>query len=492
MVRTISVLGSGSDVGKSLVATGLCRLLVNIGLDVAPFKAQNMSNQAGVTYDGLELPRAQILQAAACRIDPHVDMGPVILKPISPMGAQIIVLGKARGQKSAKEYFNDTDEFSATALAALDRLKALHDIIIIEGAGSPVELNLWHRDYVNLRTARHANAALILVVDIHKGGVFAQAKGTLDLLPPNDRKQVLGVIINKFHGDINLFEDGIPLLEKVCKTSVLAVLPHFEHGLDEEDKPIQIPINQKPKNGKLHVGAILSPRISNTDDLAPLLYESDIQLTWLTDPSLALVQDVLILPGSKATIDDLIYHTASGMTEAILQASQNGTWILGICGGYQMLGRYLSNNMNNKDEINTWPGLNLLPIRTIFHAEKIVSKNQAISAWPEAGHKLTGYEIHSGHTTLLEGHGESIAQFKGVEFGWRCERICGTYLHGLLACDSWRNIFFNNIRQTLKLPIKPINTVTSIEARIERWAQHMKTNLRPKAWEKIIATVSNT
>ena len=491
MVYAISVLGSGSDVGKSLIATGLCRLLANLGLNVAPFKAQNMANQAGVTTEGLEIPRAQILQAIACRITPHVDMGPIILKPTSPMGSQIIVLGKSTGQKSAMDYFKDTGNLSAIALAALDRLKRIHDVIVIEGAGSPVELNLWSRDYVNLRPARHLNAALILVVDIHKGGVFAQTKGTLDLLPPSDRKRVIGVIVNRFNGDIRLFKDGISLLEKTCNTNVLAVIPHFEHGLDEEDKPIQIPINQVPESGKLHVGAILSQRVSNTEDLAPLLSEPDVQLTWLTDPSLVLSQDLLVLPGSKATIGDLVNHTTSGMTEAILQAESKNAWILGICGGYQMLGKSLLDKAGSEGGIRTWPGLNLLPIKTTFHTEKVVTRNTVTSTWPESNHELIGYEIHSGRTKLLKLDGEPIAQNKGAEFGWRCNKVCGTYLHGVLGCDSWRNSFLNTIRQDHHLPLQPICTSTPIETRIDRWAHHIKMNLQPGAWEKIIAAIEN-
>lgn len=488
--RALSVLGSGSDVGKSLVTAGLCRLLTDAGLDVVPFKAQNMANQAGVTPEGLEMPRAQILQAAACRKTPQVDMGPVLMKPVTATGAQIVVLGKAVGEKSAQEYFKDTAELSAIALGALDRLRARHEVVVMEGAGSPVELNLWARDYVNLRPARHARAALILVVDIHKGGVFAQAKGTLDLLPPGDRNRVLGVVVNRFMGDLGLFEEGIPLLEEVCGAPVLAVLPHLDHGLDEEDRPIRIPLDQKPEEGRLHVGALLGPRVANTEDLAPLFCEPDVQLTWITDPALARVQDLLILPGSKATLGDLAQHAASGMAEALRAAAAAGTWVLGLCGGYQMLGRELLDEAGSEGGPRAWPGLDLLPIRTTFQAKKTTTESRFLSAWPEPGLPLAGYEIHQGQTErLLEG-GEPLAQGSGPELGWRNHRACGSYLHGLLASDPWRHAYLNTVRKDRRFPLQPLRLADPLEARLDRWAAHLKAHLRPGAWEQIQAAVS--
>ena len=487
--RAIAVLGSGSDVGKSLVTAGLCRLLTDAGLDVVPFKAQNMANQAGVTREGLEMPRAQILQAAACRKAPQVDMGPVLMKPVTSTGAQIVVLGKAVGVKSAREYFKDTAELSAIALSALDRLRSQHEVVVMEGAGSPVELNLWSRDYVNLRPAQHAAAALILVVDIHKGGVFAQAKGTLDLLPCEDRGRVLGVVVNRFMGDLSLFEEGIPLLEEICGAPVLAVLPHMEHGLDEEDRPIRIPLDQSPEDGKLHVGALLSPRVANTEDLAPLLCEPDVQLTWLTDPALARIQDLLILPGSKATIGDLTHHVASGMAEAVRETTAKGAWVLGLCGGYQMLGSELLDEASSEGGPRAWPGLGLLPIKTIFRAEKLTTESRFLSAWPEPGHALAGYEIHQGRTERFWDGGEPLAQGGGPELGWRHHHACGSYLHGLLASDPWRGAFLNTVRQDRKLPTQSISVADPLEARLDRWALHLQAHLRPGAWNRILAAV---
>jgi adenosylcobyric acid synthase len=485
MAGAIAVLGSASDVGKSLISAGLCRLLADAGFDVAPFKAQNMANQAGVTPEGLEMPRAQILQAAACRKAAHVDMGPVLMKPVSSTGAQIVVLGRALGQREAKDYFKDTTALAAVAEGALERLMAAHQLIILEGAGSPVEINLLDRDFVNLRPARRAKAALILVADIDRGGVFAQAKGTLDLLPLEDRKRVLGLVVNRFRGDPSLFEDGIREMEALCSTPVLAMVPHAEHGLDEEDQPFRIPLDAKPEPGKLHVGAVLYPRVSNTEDLAPLLAEPDVQLTWLTDPGLAGVQDLLVLPGSKASIGDLTQLAASGMAAAVREANARGSWLLGLCGGYQMLGEQLSDSSGTEGGPAFWQGLGLLPLRTRFLGEKVTCQSSAASTWPERGLDLTGYEIHHGRTELVGEAGEPLALGFGAELGWRKDRACGAYLHGLLASDPWRCAFLNQVRRDRGLPLRPIRTAEALELRLARWAEHLRSSFRPGAWERI-------
>jgi adenosylcobyric acid synthase len=487
MARAISVLGSASDVGKSLVSVGLCRLLADAGFDVVPFKAQNMANQAGVTADGLEMPRAQILQALACRKAPHVDMGPVLLKPVSHTGAQVIALGKALGVQEAAAYFRDANPLRELAAGALARLLDSHQVVVLEGAGSPVELNLMARDFVNLVPARQADAALILVVDIDKGGVFAQTEGTLALLPEADRARVLGVVVNRFRGDTRLFDDGIAILEARTGVPVLALLPHVEHGLDEEDHVFRMPINRRTGAGKLKVGAVLYPRVSNTEDLAPLLAEPDVELTWLTDASLAREQDLLILPGTKSTLGDLVYLTATGMAEAIREAAAQGTWTLGLCGGYQMQGRTLEDGAGSEGGPRSFSGLELLPTRTDFQAEKIVQSTRVQSLWPAAGHSLDGYEIHHGRTSLCAAGGEPLAQGEGgAAVGWRCDRALGAYLHGILASDGWRSAFFNQVRCSRGLPAQAVHTSDPIEQRIQRWAEHVKRHLREGAWERIL------
>lgn len=487
MARALAVLGSASDVGKSLVAAGLCRLLADAGLRVAPYKAQNMANQAGVTAEGLEMPRAQILQARACRVEPHVDMGPVLLKPVSATGAEIVLLGRAIGQREAREYFRDTSDLATAALAALDRLAARFEAIVIEGAGSPVELNLMARDFVNLVPARRLAAAIVLVVDVDRGGSFAQARGTLDLLPAADRARVAGLVVNRFRGDPALFEDGIPLLEEHCRVPVLAVIPHLDHGLDEEDRPLRVPLDEPPRPGKLHVGAVLGPRVSNTEDLFPLLAEDDVQLTWVTRPELARAQDLLVLPGSKATLGDLVHHSSTGMAEAILEAHRRGAWVLGLCGGYQMLGADLVDEAGTEGGPRRWPGLALLPQHTVFRAPKTTRTRTFRSRWPEPGHALSGYEIHHGES---EGAGSALVLDGGAEVGLCGERAAGSYLHGLLACDGWRAAFLNEVRRDRGHPPRPPSRVDPLDLRLRRWAEHLRASLRPGAWERILAAVS--
>jgi adenosylcobyric acid synthase len=485
MANAIAVLGSASDVGKSLITTGLCRLFRDAGLDVAPYKAQNMANQAGVTADGLEMPRAQILQARACGLEPEVDMGPVLMKPVTPTGAQIVLLGKAVGAMEARDYFGDTGRFAEVAYAALDRLRARHQVIVLEGAGSPVELNLMPRDFVNLQAARRAEAGLVLVLDIHKGGVFAQAKGTVDLLPAADRARLLGLVVNRFKGDPALFADGIPMLEALCGVPVLAVVPWLDHALDEEDRPIRIPLDAPPVPGKLNVGAILSPRVANTEDLAPLLAEPDLHLTWITDPALARRQDLLVLPGSKATLGDLAHHAASGMAEALLAAHAGGAWLLGLCGGYQMLGETLEDPLGGEGGPRSWPGLGLLPVATGFEPAKTTERFQGTSLWPEPGHALHGYEIHQGRS-VARGGAPLVAE-GGAERGLHGRRAVGSYLHGLLASDPWRSAFLNQVRRDRGLPEWPAQVADPLELRIRRWAEHFRASLRPGAWERLLA-----
>ncbi len=488
MSRALSVLGTASDVGKSLVTAGLCRLISDAGFDVAPYKAQNMANQAGVTPDGLEMPRAQILQAAAARKAPHVDMGPVLLKPLTHTGAQVVILGKALGIQEAKDYFTGKNPYRALALEALDRLSAKHEVIVMEGAGSPVELNLMTRDFVNLAPVRHANAGIVLVGDIDRGGIFAQLLGTLDLLPPEDRARVVGLVVNRFRGDASLFDDGIQMLEERSGLPVLALVPYLEHGLDEEDRPFRIPVDQRGPEGKLKVGAVLYPRVSNTEDLAPLLAEPDLHLTWVTDPNLAREMDLLVLPGSKATVGDLVQLTASGMAQAIRDAHARGAWCLGICGGYQMLGQSLSDPEGSEGGPSTFPGLGFLPTATTFVAEKITRETEAQTLWPESGHRLSGYEIHHGRTALAVDSGEALAE-GGAEVGWVQNRAAGAYLHGLLACDPWRAAFLNRVRVDRGFAPEPMRIADPLELRIQRWAEHLKRNLRPGAWERILAAV---
>lgn len=480
--RAVSVLGTASNVGKSLIATALCRLYADAGIDVAPYKAQNMALQAGVGVGG-ELGRAQILQARAARKAPHVDMNPVLLKPRSQTGAEVIVLGQPAGTRTAAQYFGGPNPLAEVAMAALDRLAAAHELIVMEGAGSPVELNLMARDFVNLRPARRLSAGLVLVADIDKGGVYAQVKGTVDLLPEEDRARLLGVVVNRFRGDISLFENGIERMEQLAGCPVLGVIPWVRHDLDEEDRPFSLPIDAPPVPGKLNVGVLMHPRVSNTEDLAPLLAEPDVHATWVSRPGAFEGRHLLILPGTKATVADLQHHTAAGLTEALREAHGRGAWVLGLCGGYQMLGVELLDPEHTDGEVDAWPGLGLLPSRTVFRAGKVLNNTAVESLWPRAGLPLRGYEIHHGHT---EGEGLPLVMGAGAEVGQRGERAVGCYLHGLLAEDAWRCTFLNEVRREAGLPEQPVMTSEPGEVALTRWARHVHDHLRPGAWERLM------
>ncbi len=482
--RALAVLGSGSNVGKSLIATALGRLFSDAGVDVAPFKAQNMALQAGVAPGGGEMGRAQILQALACRQIPHVDMNPVLLKPRTETGAEVVVLGQARGTMEAREYFSGANPLADVADAALLRLSARHQMIVMEGAGSPVELNLMNRDFVNLRPARRLGAALVLVVDIDNGGVFSQVKGTIDLLPPLDRARLVGVIVNRFRGDAALFADGVHTLEALAGVPMLAVVRWLDHGLDEEDRPLDIPVDAHPVAGKLNVGVILHPHVANTEDMAPLLAEPDVAVTWIANPARVAGRDLLILPGTKATISDLLHHTSTGMIPAIRTAAADGVWVLGLCGGYQMLGQTLTDPHRTDGDVAFWPGLGLLPVHTNFEEQKILANSQLHSAWPEPGHPLDGYEIHHGRST---GVGQPLVAGPGAEMGMVGHRAAGAYLHGLLRGDGWRAAFLNVVRRDRGLEAQPVRTAEPLELRIDRWARHVRASLRPGAWERLMA-----
>jgi adenosylcobyric acid synthase len=362
-------------------------------------------------------------------------------------------------------------------------------MIVLEGAGSPVEINLWPRDFVNLRAARLVNASLILVADIDRGGVFAQVKGTLDLLPPDDRGHVLGIIVNRFRGDPALFEEGVPMLEALTGLPVLAVVPYLDHGLDEEDRPLSIPVNSRAPAEMLRVGALLGPSVSNTEDLAPLLAETDVHLTWITDPRLVSEQDLLILPASKATVADLVHHTVSGISRAVCEAHRGGSWVLGLCGGYQMLGTQLDDRGGTEGGPSAWPGLALLPIGTVFESKKRTRQSRAVSAWPVPGRFLLGYEIHHGRSSGTGG-GEPLLLGAGAEMGWRHTRAVGCYLHGLLTDDEWRAAFLNVVRKDRGRPLQPVRVAEPIDLRISRWAQHLRRSFRGNAWSRLLARVT--
>ncbi len=433
----LAVLGTGSDVGKSIVTTALCRLFANRGIRVAPYKAQNMSNNSGVTPEGLEIGRAQIVQAEAAKIPPHVDMNPILLKPTSDIGSQVVLLGKAVGNSTASDYHSRKEHLFTTAGAALDRLRHEYDLVVMEGAGSCAEVNLMPHDIVNFRMAEYADAPVILVADIHRGGVFAQIVGTLNCIARTQRNLVKGFIVNRFRGDIRLFEDGVRWIEKKTDRKVYGVLPWYNHiQIDPEDSVvIENPQKVTTDHSDLPAVAVVRlPHISNFTDFDPLMALDGLDLYFLEKVQNLTGFRAVILPGSKNTRYDLEWIKKGGWLEMLADYVSKGGHVLGICGGYQMMGKFVNDPDGLEGKPGTTQGLNLLPVETTLKAPKTTTLTRFCGKNVHG----SGYEIHMGQT---ERHGGEPL-FRVLERnGVGCEdadgcvspdnKILGTYIHGL-------------------------------------------------------------
>ncbi|MCP4746204.1 MAG: cobyric acid synthase [Desulfobacteraceae bacterium] len=447
----IAILGTGSDVGKSIVTTALCRVFSDSQIDVAPYKAQNMSNNSGVTPEGLEMGRAQIVQAEAARIAPHVDMNPVLLKPTSQVGSQVVLLGKAWLNASAVEYHNRKNKLFDTACSALDRLRKKHSIVVMEGAGSCAEVNLLPNDIVNLRMAQYANAPVILVADIHRGGVFAQIVGTLACLPEKWRSLIKGVIINRFRGDIALFKGGVQWIENHTGLPVLGVLPWYEDfAIEQEDSVVieQVRHNTVLEKGKPAIAVIRLPHISNFTDMDPLHQIDGLQVVYLERPRPLADFSAVIIPGSKSTRSDLEWAWDTGWAEHLKTYANNGGALLGICGGYQMLGRTVQDPDGVEAKPGVTAGIDLLPVETILKAPKTTTRT--LFSWN--GGQGAGYEIHMGQTRRYQGdpvfnvHQRNQITCDDID-GCVTEngRIMGTYIHGLFDSPGITHKWLNAV-----------------------------------------------
>lgn len=459
---SIMFCGTASDVGKSIITAGFCRCLVKRGLAVAPFKSQNMSLNSCVTPEGGEIGRAQAVQAQACGISPHTDMNPVLLKPNSDTGSQIILQGKPVGNMSASEYDAYKPAAYKKILESYERLRQAYEFIVIEGAGSISEINLKKNDVANLKIAAMAQCPVILVADIDRGGVFAQIIGTIELLEPSERSLIKGVIINKFRGDIDILKPGIDFIEKRTGVPILGVLPWFAGiNLPAEDSVALGHCSKAagtlPGPGKINVGVLRLPRISNFTDFDPLLNEPDVHLSYVELPEQLESLDILIIPGSKSTIADLGFLMERGFCDTIRDFKGH---IIGICGGFQMLGTTVLDPGGVESSVKEAKGLNLLPSTTVLMPEK--ETHQALANLDEAGlliapdctGVMTGYEIHMGATTL----GKGVRPFSriskrgntpvSVEDGAVSSdgRVFGTYLHGLFENSRFLETYLNNIR----------------------------------------------
>jgi len=460
--KAVMIAGTGSDVGKSVIAAGICRILKNRGLRVAPFKSQNMALNSAVTPAGGEIGRAQAVQAAACGIAPHTDMNPILLKPTTDLGSQVIVQGTVVGNMKVAEYNSYKPHAFAKAEESYARLAAGFDFVVIEGAGSIAEINLKAHDIANLRVARMAGCPVILVADIDRGGVFAQIVGTIELLEPDERAMIRGIIINKFRGDASLLTAGISFIEQRCGIPLLGVIPCFSGFRIPEEDSVALERRGTVRHlgsGKISIGVVKLPRISNYTDFDPLEREADVSLAYIDDPAQVPLLDILILPGSKATIADLDFLRGRGFFPAI--RGFNGT-VIGICGGFQMLGR----RVTDPDGVEGVPGsegegLGLLDVVTLMLPRKETHQAQAelLSAGyqvaPRSARELHGYEIHMGETILggmvqpfahiVNRSGTDVEVLDGAVT--RDGRICGTYLHGLFGNDSFRSAFLNRLRR---------------------------------------------
>ncbi|MBQ7639455.1 MAG: cobyric acid synthase [Bacteroidales bacterium] len=439
-LHPVMLAGTGSDVGKSVLATAFCRIFLQDGYAPAPFKAQNMALNSYATPDGLEIGRAQAVQAEAAGVPCHTDMNPLLLKPQSDHTSQVVLNGRPIGNQDAYDYFRKEgrEPLRAAVNAAYDRLAVRFNPIVMEGAGSLAEINLRDSDLVNIPMARHAGADILLVGDIDRGGVFASVYGSLMLLPPEDRALVKGIIINKFRGDLRLFEEGRRMLKERCGIPVLGVVPYFDDiHIEAEDSVALSGKSFHAEQGKVNLAVVLLRHISNFTDFDALERDERIHLYYTDNVDELSRADIILIPGSKSTIDDLLTLRRSGVAEAILHAARRGATVLGICGGYQMMGSLVSDPDHVEGPAESVPGLGLLPVETALTFEKVT--RQVCFTLTSGSPELAGYEIHMGRTALLPGAKATVLNrlADGAEDGFRVGNCLGTYIHGILDNPSF-------------------------------------------------------
>lgn len=489
MAKRIMIQGTMSGVGKSLLCAGLCRIFHEDGFRVAPFKSQNMALNSFITKDGLEMGRAQAVQAFAAGIEPDVRMNPILLKPSSDTGSQVILHGEVQGELSAAEYFRRKKEFMPEIQKAFDSLANEFDIVVIEGAGSPAEINLKQNDIVNMGLAEMVNAPVLLVGDINRGGVFAQLYGTVALLDPHEQKRIRGLIINQFRGDEQILRPGLQMLEERVKKPVWGVVPYTDVDLDDEDSVCERLSHHKAKR-PLDIAVIRLPRISNFTDFSPLEAHPMMSVRYVSAQYQLGTPDLVILPGTKSTLADLKWLRETGLETLILRLAGQGIGVLGICGGYQMLGQTISDPYGAEGG-GTLRGLGLLPVETVFQTQKTRTRVTASGCGWFEGAFIEGYEIHMGQTAS-----QSTAPFCVLSDG-RAEgavngNIMGTYLHGLF--DSAQMVEQLADRLCTQKGIAPnSHTVMNYrdyqEREAHRWAKVLRKHLN---LEQIYAIMEET
>jgi len=490
MGAVLMVQGCASSVGKSLIVTGLCRLYARRGISVAPFKAQNLALNSFVTRDGHEIGRAQVVQAEAAGIEPTVDMNPILLKPESDAGAQVVLMGKPVRKSDTRSYFERRDEVSALVQASLERLRTRYDLVLIEGAGSPAEINLRDRDIANMHVARMAGAPVLLVGDIDRGGVFAHLVGTLELLEPEERAHVAGLLINKFRGDRSLVESGIELLEERTGLPMLGLLPYLANlRIADEDSVSLDGRASRPSAGahELDIAVLRFPYLSNHDDFLPLEREPGVVLRFVESVAELGQPDLLILPGTKNTRGDLAWLRDTGLEAEVQARAKLGHKLLGICGGYQMLGRSIEDPLGVEGEPGSVSGLGLLPVTTRFGDEKTTKQvslkwaartNSILSGDPGEAEAITGFEIHMGEVAIEDGAATLFVRSGGQSpEGVVAGSVAGTLVHGLFENDALRRDLLDRLRELRALESAPASEVKSSLAEYDRLADALEANL---------------
>lgn len=504
MAKVIMIQGTMSNAGKSLVTAGLCRVFKQDGYKVAPFKSQNMALNSFITKEGLEMGRAQVMQAEACGIEPSVNMNPILLKPTNDVGSQVIVNGEVLGNMSARVYYKKKTELIPHIMEAYNNLAKEYDIIVMEGAGSPAEINLKENDIVNMGMAKLVNSPVLLVGDIDRGGVFASIAGTLMLLEEDERKMIKGTIINKFRGDVNILKPGLDMIEEITKTPVVGVVPYMELDIDDEDS-LSERFNNKGTVDLIDIAVIKLPRISNFTDFNTFEYIPGVSLRYVKSVRELKDPDMIILPGTKNTMEDLKWLRESGLESQILKQAAKGKVIFGICGGYQMLGMELSDPFSVESG-GTMAGMGLLPTKTVFEKEKVRTRvsgnfNEVSGILAELSYvEFEGYEIHMGQTTYDFNEEEltTIDNVNGEDIikndGLYKDNVYGSYIHGIFDKEEVSKAIVESLCIHKGIDYSSISTVDIEKYKEEQYdklAEGIRNSLDMKAIYKILESGIN-
>jgi adenosylcobyric acid synthase len=501
IAKTLMIQGTASSVGKSLIVAALCRIFRDAGFSVAPFKSQNMALNSYVTPDGLEIGRAQAVQAEAARIVPSVEMNPILLKPEPEMRSQVVVLGKPVGSMHWSEYSAMMPSLQGTIRGCLDALRARHDLVVIEGAGSPAEINLRSAEIVNMHVARVTDAPVLLVGDIDKGGVFAQLVGTMELLEADDRARIGGFLINKFRGDAALLEPGLEFLHGRCGVSVLGVIPWINRLriADEDSAALRSRAPRLQADSEVYIAVVKLPFISNYDDFLALEHEPGVNLQFVDDAGQLDGADAVIIPGTKSTMSDLAWMRREGFADAIERHAGRGGVLIGICGGCQMLGEAIEDPYGIESHEPFAQGLGLLPLRTLFKRKKstaqiVARANPGWFAAKESAPEISGYEIHMGSVTPTDSDAPAFTVIsRNGEFARYADgaissggNIVGTMLHGIFENGSIRSSLLGELRRRRGLASPGGGGIADRDAEYDRLAAAVRDNIDLRALREII------